>query len=267
MDTIKSNVLGTMNLLESMRQSDFKSNLVLITSDKAYKNVEQLWGYKETDMLGGHDIYSGSKGAAELVIQSYCSRFFQDSYNLKIAVGRAGNVIGGGDWAKDRLIVDTILAWKENKRVKVRNPNATRPWQHVLEPLSGYLQLGIFCETNPEIVHGEAFNFFPQSDQLLRVEEVIRELSKSWTFDPPKEIPYQFVDNNLKEASLLKLNCDKALSALGWKSCLHLNETIELTGNWYYSFYNDSSSIYDLTISQIHDYVDIASEKGIEWTK
>lgn len=141
-DTITTNVVGTASVLEAIRNITWNCTSVLITSDKAYDNVEWIWGYRETDAVGGKDVYSGSKGAAELTIKSYWKSFIQSMPNIKLGIARAGNVIGGGDWAKDRIIVDCVKAFSENKIVEIRCPKATRPWQHVLEPLSGYLTLG-----------------------------------------------------------------------------------------------------------------------------
>jgi CDP-glucose 4,6-dehydratase len=161
-ETISSNLLGTANILEALKISNHKCTSIIITSDKAYENVEQIWGYKEDDKMGGRDIYSGSKGAAELIIKSYYHSFFKNKEsNITLAIGRAGNVIGGGDWAKDRIVVDCMKSWSDNKSVEIRSPKATRPWQHALEPLSGYLNLGqVLCEDGG--LHGESFNFGPR---------------------------------------------------------------------------------------------------------
>ena len=169
-ETISSNVMGTANILEALRLSNHKCTAIIITSDKAYDNVEQIWGYKEDDHMGGKDIYSGSKGATELIIKSYFYSFFNnDSCNVKLGIGRAGNVIGGGDWAKDRIVVDCMLAWNKGEHVEIRSPKATRPWQHVLEPLSGYLKLG-FDLYNDNSLNGEGFNFGPRSEQNRTVQ-------------------------------------------------------------------------------------------------
>ena len=176
-ETISSNAMGTANILEALRIINSKCTVVMITSDKAYDNVEQVWGYKENDKMGGKDIYSGSKGAAELIIKSYYHSFFKSqNSNVKLSIARAGNVIGGGDWAKDRIVVDCMKAWSENKKVEIRAPKATRPWQHVLEPLSGYLNLGQELYNNPKL-HGEAFNFGPRAEQNHTVEELLIDLS------------------------------------------------------------------------------------------
>ena len=183
LDTISSNVMGTTNLLESLRISNHQCTAIIITSDKAYDNVEQIWGYKENDPMGGKDIYSGSKGAAELIFKSYYHSFFKsEESSVRLAVARAGNVIGGGDWAQDRIVVDCVEAWNEPKSVEIRSPGATRPWQHVLEPLSGYLNLGQALY-NDKGLNGESFNFGPRAEQNHTVVELLKDLSEYWNFE------------------------------------------------------------------------------------
>ena len=249
-DTINTNTMGTVNIMESIR--DYKRDLVLIliTSDKAYDNVEWPWGYKETDKLGGKDIYSGSKAAAEILIKSYWESFLKNKKNIKLGVCRAGNVIGGGDWAKDRIVVDCMKAWSNNKTVILRSPKATRPWQHVMEPLSGYLSFASKLLVSSKL-DGEAFNFGPKANVNKTVEELIIDLSKAWYqkldvfYEITNEIPF-------KESSLLKLNCDKSLFFLNWKPTLDYKETIDLIGKWY-SDYFTKINVYDTTLDQI-DY-------------
>ena len=159
-DTFDTNAIGTLNVLEAVKQINRKCTCVMITSDKVYENDELKRGYHEDDIIGGHDPYSASKGMAELVINSYVKSFSNNQSNIRIAIARAGNVIGGGDWATDRIVPDCIRAWSLNKKVEIRSPNSTRPWQHVLEPLSGYLLLGSLLY-NDIAFHGEAFNFGP----------------------------------------------------------------------------------------------------------
>ena len=172
-ETITSNVIGTVNILEALRESNHKCTAVIITSDKAYDNVEQVWGYKEDDKMGGKDIYSGSKGAAELTIKSYFSSFFKDKgSNIKLAIGRAGNVIGGGDWAENRLVPDIFRAIEKGKEIDIRNPSATRPWQHVLEPLSGYMLLAASMFENGNSFN-EAWNFGPYMLEVYSVKDVV----------------------------------------------------------------------------------------------
>ena len=266
-ETISSNVMGTANMLEALKVLNHKCTAIIITSDKAYDNVEQVWGYKEDDKMGGKDIYSGSKGAAELIIKSYYHSFFKkESCNIKIAIGRAGNVIGGGDWAKDRIVVDCMQAWNENKIVEIRSPKATRPWQHVLEPLSGYLNLGAELY-NDENLHGEAFNFGPRAEQNHTVEELLIDLSKYWHFTKVNDA-YSITGNiPFHEAGLLKLSCDKALFFMKWQAVLDYKATIKFTSEWYYDFYKTNNSILDKTIDQISEYENIAKYKGLKWTE
>ena len=265
-DTISSNVMGTANILEALKISNHLCSAIIITSDKAYDNIEQVWGYKENDNMGGKDIYSGSKGAAELIIKSYYHSFFKNkNSNVKLAIGRAGNVIGGGDWAQDRIVVDCMKAWSEDKYVEIRNPNATRPWQHVLEPLSGYLNLGAVLFENNSL-NGEAFNFGPKAEQNHTVQTLLIDLSKYWNFKD-LDIVYKVTDDILfHEASLLKLNCDKALFYLKWQANLEYKDTVRFTSQWYYKYYKTTTDISSLTIQQIEEFETLAKNKGIKWT-
>jgi CDP-glucose 4,6-dehydratase len=266
-ETISTNVIGTMNLLEVLRKINYSCNCIIITSDKCYDNVEWVWGYKETDTIGGKDIYSGSKGAAELIIKSYYHSFFDNNEGVvNIASARAGNVIGGGDWAQDRIIPDCVRSWSKGKRVNIRSPKSTRPWQHVLEPLSGYLTLGMQLSKNKGL-NGESFNFGPNFDQNHSVEEVLKEFSKYWKF--PNDNSAYFISNDKKfyESDLLKLNCDKALSKLQWSPTLDYKKTIEITGEWYNCFYNKKGDILKYTINQIRDYQKTAQKKDVLWTR
>jgi CDP-glucose 4,6-dehydratase len=266
-ETISTNVVGTANILESLKVSNHKCTAIIITSDKAYDNVEQVWGYKEDDKMGGKDIYSGSKGAAELIIKSYYNSFFMNKdNNIKLAIGRAGNVIGGGDWAQDRIVVDCMKAWSEKRKVEIRSPEATRPWQHVLEPLCGYLDLGSNLYLN-DCFHGEAFNFGPRAEQNHTVKQLLKDLSKYWHF---KNVDEAFIitDNiPFHEAGLLKLNCDKALFHTKWQANLDYKETIRFTSEWYYDFYNTDKNIFNITMEQIKEYENIAIEGRLAWTE
>lgn len=265
-ETISSNVMGTANILEALKVSNHLCTAVIITSDKAYDNVEQVWGYKEDDKMGGKDIYSGSKGAAELIIKSYYHSFFRSKESkIKLAIGRAGNVIGGGDWAKDRIVVDCMIAWSQGEKVEIRSPNATRPWQHVLEPLSGYLNLGAELYEN-DALHGEAFNFGPRAEQNHTVAQLLEDLSVYWNFAAVNDA-FTVTDNiPFHEAGLLKLNCDKALFHLKWQANLEYTETVQFTSEWYYDFYKHNSDMFAKTSSQINEYVQKASAKGLKWT-
>lgn len=265
-ETITTNVIGTTNILEALRVSNHECVSIIITSDKAYDNVEQVWGYKENDKMGGKDIYSGSKGAAELVIKSYYHSFFKSpKSNVRLAIGRAGNVIGGGDWAKDRIVVDCMLAWHQGSSVEIRSPNATRPWQHVLEPLSGYLNLGDRLANDMKF-NGKAFNFGPRAEQNHTVEQLIKDLSTYWNFQDSASA-YIVTDNiPFHEAGLLKLNCDKALFYLNWQANLNYKETVQFTSEWYYNFYVKKSDMHEFTMMQINKYMSSAVAKEISWT-
>ena len=263
-ETISTNVLGTTNILEALCRSNHNCIAVIITSDKCYDNVEWPWGYKETDILGGKDIYSGSKGAAELIIKSYYYSFFKKgASNVKVVSARAGNVIGGGDWARERIVPDCMRAWRKNEIVKIRSPKATRPWQHVLEPLNGYLKLGQQLYKGNDI-SGESFNFGPLSQYNHTVEELLLDLSKYWNIQEPSEA-YKITDDiKFHEAGLLKLNCDKALLYLKWLPTLSYKKLIEFTGSWYFNFYKGQLNMLDFTFSQIEDYERIAVDKEIQ---
>jgi len=262
-DTWQTNTFGTINVLEALRCVKNQCTAVMITSDKCYDNVEWTWGYRETDALGGPDPYSASKGAAELAIRSYVKSFFPKDGNIRIGVGRAGNVIGGGDWADDRIVPDCIKAWSLNKLVSLRNPKATRPWQHVLEPLSGYITLAKSLAVDSSL-HGEAFNFGPPANQNHSVVELVKEMGKHWD-----KVRWEDLSADYKgpsESSLLKLNCDKALHVLGWQAVWGFEETVRETALWYRSYYaNQNISIADFTLGQIESYVVMAKSKEIDW--
>ena len=265
-DTISTNVIGTSILLESVREIDYNCAVVVVTSDKCYENNEWVWGYRETDAMGGKDIYSASKGAAELIFKSFFRTYFNHSNcNIKLATGRAGNVIGGGDWSKDRIIVDCIREWTEGNPVQIRSPNSTRPWQHVLEPLSGYLSLASDLYVNRKN-NGESFNFGPKSEQNRTVLELIKDLAAGWGFKDI-DISYTLYQNySHTEAILLKLNCDKAQSKLMWESNLDYKECVDFVVNWYKNYYNNNTvSMYDFTLDQIHQYENLAIKRNISW--
>lgn len=263
-ETYQTNVMGTLNLLEALRDLKKFTVAILITSDKCYDNLEWIWGYRETDKLGGKDPYSASKGSAELLIRSHVDSFFPKVGKIRIGVGRAGNVIGGGDWALDRVVPDCIRSWAKGECVKLRNPHATRPWQHVLEPLSGYLSLANELH-HRNILHGEAFNFGPPGHQNHSVLELVQSMSRYWDkvcweeISDSDKLPY--------ESGLLKLNCDKALHYLHWESVLSFNETLRMTTEWYRSFYENPSKIRNVTLSHIKNYENHARDKEMEWVK
>ena len=268
--TFESNMLGTMNVLEAVRHTPSVAAVVMITSDKCYRNDEQVWGYRETDHLGGADPYSASKGCAEIIAQSYFKSFFKDG--PACATVRAGNVIGGGDWAQDRIVPDCARAWAAGKPVSIRSPWATRPWQHVLEPLSGYLLLGARLLDNgsaPFNPRGEAYNFGPSATVNNTVAEVVQALAMHWpgfTSQMDTSGPA-----GMKECTLLKLCCDKALAHLNWKATLTFEETIRFTAEWYHRFYKGfegtQADMLDFTLGQIAAYINLAEQRAQIWTK
>ncbi len=265
-DTISTNALGSASILEAVRDYKKPVVVVMITSDKAYDNVEWPWGYRETDRLGGKDPYSASKGMAEIAIRSYIESYFKDTkHNVRVGITRAGNVIGGGDWAHNRVVPDCIRSWSQNDPVEIRNPNSTRPWQHVLEPLSGYLALGVSLYENGDH-HGEAYNFGPNMDQNYSVCELIAEMSKYWENVNWKDASSK--KDKLHEAGLLKLNCDKALHDLNWVPALDFSDTVRMTASWYKTYYQDKKrkSMHEYAIRQINEYIDLAKKKKIEWS-
>jgi CDP-glucose 4,6-dehydratase len=266
LDTISTNVMGTANVLEALRLENPDCTAVIITSDKCYDNVEWVWGYKETDPMGGKDIYSGSKGAAEIVFKSYFHSFFQkESCKVRLCTARAGNVIGGGDWAQDRIIPDCIRSWSKGQPVEIRSPKATRPWQHVLEPLSGYLRLGQKLSQDKDL-HGQSFNFGPQAENNHTVVELLSAVGT--IFGMPAGVqPYTITGNiPFHEAGLLKLNCDKALFFLKWTPTLDYKELISFTAEWYKASNKTTSDLYAFTMDQLKTYQTKAAERSQVWT-
>ena len=267
-DTFMTNTIGTANILEALKGIRKTCHAVIITSDKCYDNVEWIWGYREQDALGGKDPYSASKGAAELVIKTWFHSYFnKPDSNIRLTSVRAGNVIGGGDWALNRIVPDCFRAWMEGRAVKIRNPHSTRPWQHVLEPLSGYLRAAQVLAENKVDIHGEPFNIGPNADQNHTVLELLKSVGNYWKDGNLKEHFEIEPSKSFHEAGLLKLNCDKALARLQWKPALDFDFTARLTGEWYNYFYNErgSAEISDYTLSQIIAYSQAAKEKSIDW--
>ena len=264
LETIETNALGSANILDALRSVSHPVVAVMITSDKAYDNVEWVWGYRETDRLGGKDPYSASKGMAELAIRTYVESFFnQPDSNVRVGITRAGNVIGGGDWAKDRIVPDCIRAWSAADEVEIRSPHATRPWQHVLEPLSGYLVLAMELSKS-QVKNGEAYNFGPQATQNYSVGELIHEMCKHWDSVSWKDVSTN--QENVHEAGLLKLNCDKALFDLQWLPTLNYSEMVQMTIEWYKEYYDSKpQSMIEYSMSQIENYMMLANERGLAW--
>lgn len=261
--TWQTNLIGTLNILESLRKLKKPCNVIIITSDKCYLNKEIRYAYKETDILGGKDPYSGSKASVEILINSYINSFFSQKNSVRVVTARAGNVIGGGDWAPNRIIPDCANSWSKNKKVSLRNPNSTRPWQHVLEAVGGYLCLAINLKKNKNL-HGESFNFGPNLNKEFSVLELVKSMSKHWggVFWEKKNIKKNFF-----ESGLLRLNCNKSKKLLKWKSILSFDETAEIVSNWYNSFYLDPKNIEHVTEEQIRVYQSLAVKRGCKWAK
>jgi CDP-glucose 4,6-dehydratase len=267
-ETFQVNAMGTLHLLEALRYLEKSCAAVFITTDKCYENREWRHGYREEDRLGGRDPYSASKAAAELIIASYRNSFFQD-HPVKIASCRAGNVIGGGDWAKDRIIPDCIAALSRKKPIPVRNSRATRPWQHVLEPLSGYLWLGASI-AEPKLRHCElplltsAFNIGPDRDANRTVRELVEEVLKHW--------PGRWQDNTdagaPHEAGLLQLSTDKAYAFLKWFPVWSFSEAVARTVDWYRNAQQlrGAKDFQKLTHAQIAEYIQRAGALRAPWT-
>ncbi len=234
--TFLTNSLGTLNILESTRNLSHRCNLIIITSDKVYKNYEIQRGYDENDELGGKDPYSASKTAAESMIGSYIS--LNSNNKIKIAVARAGNVIGGGDWNKDRLIPDCAKAWGRNRRVMIRNPYSTRPWQNVLDVVRGYLILAIKLNTKKN-VNGQIFNFGPHNSENFTVLEIVKFMKKYW--HNVNWILKKNTNKKIVESKLLKLNSSKAKKILGWKCKMDLKNSLKITTDWYKDYYKNKT--------------------------
>jgi len=265
LNTMNSNAIGTANILESLKLLSKPVIGIFITSDKAYYNSEWVYGYRENDRLGGIDPYSASKAMAELAISSFHNSFLKNKKNIKIGIARAGNVIGGGDWAKDRIVPDCIKSWNKNSLVKIRNPNSTRPWQHVLEPLSGYLTLAAKLNNN-SINSGEAYNFGPLANQNRTVLELLIEMKKTWK-EAGWSIPPKYDKKSFYESSLLKLNCDKALVELGWQPTLNFEETVLMTVEWYQNYYKGNKNMKKFTLNHIESFFSFAKSRKASWLK
>ena len=249
-ETYQTNVMGTINVLEAIKKTNSTLATIIVTSDKCYENIEQIWGYRENDKMGGHDPYSNSKGCAELVVSAYTKSYFIPNQNYgRIASVRAGNVIGGGDWAEDRLIPDLIKTLVENKNPIIRNPKAIRPWQHVLEPLLGYILLAEKTYGNKKSIYNSSWNFGPKNSlnvTVIKILDIIKKIyQKNIKIILSKKKSY-------KESKFLKLDSSKSEKILGWKSKLSTEQALINTIRWY-KFY-ESSNDYNYTVKQIDDY-------------
>ncbi len=260
--TFDTNIGGAVNVLEAIRSCSSVKAVVVVTSDKCYENKEWVWGYRENDPMGGHDPYSASKGATEIVCASYFQSFFDKKAlgpHIGFATARAGNVIGGGDWAKDRIIPDCIRALSKGEPLVVRNPNATRPWQHVLDPLSGYLLLTQRLFEDPERFSGP-WNFGPMENDHIRVIDLANKFTAAW--GDGKTPAIQSETNAPHEAHLLRLYIDKAINELHWKPLLGGGDSIDWTVEWYKAWHMRDKDLRSLSLSQIISFTEIAVKKG-----
>lgn len=254
-ETYATNVMGTVHVLEAIRKHGAEvRSVVVVTSDKCYENREWIWGYKETDPMGGHDPYSNSKGCSELVTASYRSSFFETG-GVRLGSARAGNVIGGGDWSEDRLIPDIMKSCMAGQEVVIRNPHAIRPWQHVLEPLSGYLALAEQLATGDrEIACG--WNFGPYEADVKTVEQIVSHVAEIWDGVRWRRQDSADSANAVHEAKYLKLDSSQARALLNWKPRLNVNEALSWTVDWYKSYLRDPNSVADKTRQQISQYLE-----------
>ena len=254
-ETYDVNVMGTIGVLDAIRSLERPCAALMVTSDKCYENVEQVWGYREEDALGEHDPYGGSKGAAEIAIRSYRHSFFSPDrmgeHGVRLASARAGNVIGGGDWTKDALIVDVFQALTAGRPVEIRSPGALRPWQHVLQCLSGYLTIGAKLLQASDGEYCTGWNIGPMPGNELTVQEVVEHFIDCWGHG-------EFVDvsdpNQLPEANILRLCIDKAIWKLQWKPRWSTRESIAKTVQWYRAYLQNPSAVRDVSLSQIAEY-------------
>ncbi len=254
-----TNVMGTANVLEACRQTPSVRAIVAITTDKCYENNEWPWGYRENDRLGGHDPYSASKAGSELVAASYRSAFFNAENSPLLATARAGNVIGGGDWSEDRLIPDLVRAVAQGQSLEIRSPYATRPWQHVLESLSGYLLLGQHLLQGDK-AYAEAWNFGPEPEGNRTVSEVLGKLNSNWSslrwYVTEKSQPH--------EATLLYLDSAKARSKLHWQPVWNFDTALEKTAGWYRAWLESGKVT---SREQLVDYITAAAQTDVEWAR
>jgi CDP-glucose 4,6-dehydratase len=260
--TYETNVMGLVNLFEAVRATPSVRVVVNVTSDKCYENREWVYAYRENDPMGGHDPYSSSKGCAELVTSAYSRSFFNDPAGPAVVSVRAGNVIGGGDWAPDRLVPDCVRSLAAGEAILVRNPAAVRPWQHVLEPLSGYLWLSALM-----FLHGHEFdgswNFGPDIRSTVRARQCVERFIGAWgegSWHSPEA-----VESQLHEAGLLKLDCTKAKSLLRWRPIWGIDQALDATAAWYLSQVRGEGDVMRRTLGQIDGYLSEAAEEGVPW--
>ncbi|QNR22510.1 CDP-glucose 4,6-dehydratase (plasmid) [Exiguobacterium sp. Helios] len=244
-ETIEDNVMGTLNILECIKKYEFIKSSIIVTSDKTYENKEQIWGYREIDHMGGKDPYSASKAAVEILTHSYMETFYSEQ-GTGVATVRAGNVIGGGDWSKNRIIPDTVKFALENQRLQIRNPDSIRPWQHVLEPLSGYLLLAYKLFDDPSR-YSSSWNFGPNKESMVSVEKLVSLVSERL-----KNVRYEVADTKNSETAFLNLDYSKSYFLLGWEPRLSIRQAVEMTIDWYNDY--EEKDMYDFCSRQILDY-------------
>ncbi len=255
--TVETNVLGTAHVLEAIRLSRRQCSVVVVTSDKAYENRERAEGYREDEAMGGHDLYSASKGATEVVTSAYRRSFFPPAriseHRVALATARAGNVVGGGDWAKDRIVPDAVSAFAAGRPIPVRNPHAVRPWQHVLEPLGGYLLLGARLAGKDAAGFAEAWNFGPADEDAVPVRDLVEKLIAAWGSGAWEDRSEPGAPH---EAAFLSLDIAKARARMGWSPRWRIDETVQRTAEWYRTFHSGAGpgAMKALTLAQIHDY-------------
>lgn len=254
-ETYSTNVMGTVNLLEAVRQSPSVRSVVIITTDKCYENKEWVWGYREDEPMGGHDPYSSSKGCAELVTSAYRRSFFGDQNSTQIATARAGNVFGGGDFAEDRLIPDILRAITNSTHLEIRHPESIRPWQHVLEPISGYLTLAEKMYSEPGFAEG--WNFGPQESDCWPVGKILKYFEEFW---PQLKVKSNNIPTSqLHEAKYLKLDISKAQRKLNWHPTIPVEHGLQMTTEWYQAFIR-KANLRDLTLSQIAQFCELRNQ-------
>jgi CDP-glucose 4,6-dehydratase len=236
-ETFLINTVGFASVLNAARSFEGACSVVLASSDKCYKNKEWVWGYRENDEFGGNDPYSASKGAAEIVFHSFYHSYFKNQNEKKVSSVRAGNVIGGGDWSKDRIIPDAMRAWQNDEEVVIRRPEAVRPWQFVLEPLFGYLLAAVALKENPSL-NGEGFNFGPDTLNSVTVGELLEEIKGRLGYG---KIRIEKPENLFYETSTLRINSDKAKTILKWYPVLDVSETCRLISEWYNAYRSDTN--------------------------
>ena len=250
--TFMINGMGTAHILDALRELKHLCSVIVVTSDKCYQEHNNLWGYRESDPLGGKDPYSASKSIAEHIAYSYTHSFFMnEGSNVRLATGRAGNVIGGGDWSKDRIVPDCMNAWYQKLPMRLRSPKAIRPWQHVLDAVNGYLMLG--CQlAQQESLNGEAFNFGPPISNDLDVQTLVEGLAKAYG----SRDAYEVVDNSVKESHYLRLNSEKSIKLLNWYPKLDFQGAVSYTASWYKAYHTEPDSIIEYTDQQLSEFIE-----------